>query len=515
MSSKTGLDGRRIGANIIFSSISFVLNILISFFVTPYITANLGAEAYGFVKLALDFTNYASLISLALNSMASRFIMLNRENGQIEEAKSYYTSVTIVNIVLSLVMLVPSTIIILMLDNLLEIPALLVFEVKLTFVWTFLNFLLCLACTTFGNAFYLTNRLDISQRLNAIASIIRIVSILALFFFDEPRISYVAVGSLISSLFFIPCNVYYHKRLAPDLKFETRLYNKGKVWELFVSGIWNSISKLSQILTSGLDLLVTNTMLGALNMGYLSVAKTVPNMIISYNAVIANAFGPNMMQLYAQKDMVRLKEAIKTSMKCMCIFVTIPNAILITMGSEFYSLWVPEQPASFINILSVLTVINTCILGPTQPLYQVFMMTNRIKESSLVSIIHGFCSIIVTMIILRITDLGVFAVVGVSMIGSVIVALGYHIPFSAKYMGMPWYTFYSAILKGVISLVIQCGVGLAINSLVPLESSWLFWFCGACMSALIGLVLNVLLIFTQTERKQFWGYVINKISYKK
>ena len=83
----------QITVNMIFSVIAFVLNLCISFLITPYITAQFGSEAYGFVKLANDFTNYASLISIALNSMASRFLMLERVQGNTRQAQKYYSSI--------------------------------------------------------------------------------------------------------------------------------------------------------------------------------------------------------------------------------------------------------------------------------------------------------------------------------------------------------------------------------------------------------------------------------------
>ena len=301
------------------------------------------------------------------------------------------------------------------------------------------------------------------------------------------------------------------KKLTPDLSFNRHAFDTATVWEVLKSGIWNSITKLSQIFSSGLDLLVSNLLLGATNMGYLSIAKTVPNIITSFNATIASIFSPNMMSLYAQGNMDRLKIASKSAMKFMCLFVTIPNAILITMGKEFFTLWVPEQPAQLINILSVLTVVNSCITGPMQPLYQIFTITNKIKQSSIVMIIYGFSSILITIVCLNVTNLGLYAVAGVSLVGSVIVALCYHLPFAAIYIGFPWYTFFPEIVKGVLSLIVQCMVGWTINFFFALDSSWIIWFIGAIVSGIIGLILNALLILTKEERNTLIKVIISKI----
>lgn len=69
-------DNKRLAINIIANIIAFAVNFVISFFLTPYIVETVGKEAYGFVSLGNNFVNYASLITVALNSMASRFITI-------------------------------------------------------------------------------------------------------------------------------------------------------------------------------------------------------------------------------------------------------------------------------------------------------------------------------------------------------------------------------------------------------------------------------------------------------
>ena len=99
---------RQFVINLIFTVVAFVLNFGISFFITPYITNQFGSEAYGFVKLANDFASYATLLSIPLNSMASRFLMLEIERGNITEARKYYSSLTVANLVLAVTMVLLS-----------------------------------------------------------------------------------------------------------------------------------------------------------------------------------------------------------------------------------------------------------------------------------------------------------------------------------------------------------------------------------------------------------------------
>lgn len=514
MASNFEFSNRRIAINMLFSVIAFILNLFINFFISPYIISNLGSEAYGFVKLANDFTNYASLASVALNSMASRFIMLKREQGDINGSSMYYSSVGMANVILSAILTIPSALCVYYLEHLLNIPVALVAEVKLTFALTFTTFLMNLAFTTYSNTYYLTNRLDISSVQTMISNLLRVAVIVGLYVIFTPKIIYLVLGSFVSTVYVICTNLYYHRKFTPELKFHYSCFKWRAVLEVLSTGVWNSITKLSQIFSSGLDLLVTNLLVGSTEMGYLSVAKTVPNLVASFNATIANAFSPNMMALYARNDIDELARTTKRAMRFMCLFITVPSAILISMGEEFFKLWVPGQPAKMINILSILTIINSCITGPLQPVYQIFTITNKVKQSSKVMIGYGFSSILITYICLKTTNLGVYAVAGVSLVGSILVALGFHAPFGAKHLGLPIFTFFPELIKSVICLVVVTLVGKGMNLIFSMNT-WISWFAVAILTGLIGITLNAIIILNKHEQIMLKEMFIHKIMRKK
>lgn len=506
-----GFDSNALAKNIVFSVVAFALNLFISFFITPRITNRFGSDIYGYVKMANDFANYASLFSIALNSMASRFIMLERTRGNHAAASEYFSSVGIANVILSAILAIPSVLCVCFLDKLFDVPALMVFEVKLTFALTFSNFILQLMFSIFSNCYYITNTLYIRSLRTAQASIINVVVVLGLFFLFEDSITYVVLGTVAATIFNAGINYYYSRHLTPDLKFSLSNFRGKKVAEILSSGIWNSVSQLSQILASGLDLLITNVFLGPVMMGYMSVAKTVPNVIISFNSTVGNVFCPNLMRLYAEGDTEGLKNAAKSAMRFMCLFVSIPNAIVFTMGREFYQIWVPTEPSQMIHILAVLTIINSCISGPMTPLYQIFTITNKVKESSLVTIIYGVVSISSVYVALRLTDWGVYAVCGMSLACSLVMALGYHLPYTAKYAGLPRTAFVPEILKSILSLVIVIAAGYAVKLFIDVSGGWISWFGGAIATAVIGFGVNMMIVLNKEERQILYNKVKKRL----
>ena len=121
--------------NLVSCIVSFIITIGINFLLTSYITEAVGVEAYGFVSLANNFVNYASIITLALNSMASRFISVSYHKKNIKEANQYFNSVLVANISLILILLIPSILIVVFLEKIVTISPNLILYVKIIFLF--------------------------------------------------------------------------------------------------------------------------------------------------------------------------------------------------------------------------------------------------------------------------------------------------------------------------------------------------------------------------------------------
>ena len=134
---------KQLTINIFANLISFCITFGISFFLSPYIIENVGKEAYGFVALSNDFVNYIALLTIALNSMASRFITIKIHQDNFDDAIKYFNSVLIGNIFICMVLIIPSVLCIGYLDRFLNIQPQIVDDVKVLFTLTFVTFFIC------------------------------------------------------------------------------------------------------------------------------------------------------------------------------------------------------------------------------------------------------------------------------------------------------------------------------------------------------------------------------------
>jgi O-antigen/teichoic acid export membrane protein len=500
---------KQLSINIIAQTINFAVNIGINLLLTPFIIKNIGSESYGFVGLANSFVIYAELITIALNSMAGRFIIIKIYQNDKENTNRYFTSVFFANLITAMTLIIPAFLIVFKLNSIVNITSNIT-DIKLLWMFIFSSFITNIIFTTFGIATYAKNRFDLSSLLGITSNLIRVIVLVIAYRFFPANVWYLGFSALLCTFFNLSLNLYFTKRLLPEIRIHKKYFDFAAIKEIISSGIWNALTKLSQIFTSGVDLLITNIFISSKDMGILALAKTVPNFIINFIITISNVFNPQITKHYAKNDEADLIHSIKNAMKLITVISTIPNAILLVFGAEFYRLWVPGEDAVKLQILSFLTVANLCITGPLQPIYQIFTITNKVKKNSIIMIIYGIVSVAFTILLLKITDLGIYCVVGVSILLSFIVSIVFHIPYGSICLGLDWKTFYPEIGKSIVSFLMLSFFYSVIKHILP-TGSWLSLFFSFFICGCIGLLCNIFLLLAKRERKVLANQVLKKI----
>ena len=497
--------------NTIASLIVFGINLVISFFVTPYITESIGAEAYGFVSLANSFVNYATIITIALNSVGGRFISIEYHKGNKEQASKYLSSVFFSNVFMSVLVIIASAAIIFNLEDILNISPHLVIDVKLLFIFIFLNFVVSILSTVFSVATFITNKLYMSNIANVLGVVVRIVLLFALFARFSPIIYFVGLTSVIGTIVVAACNIFYTKILTPELKVKKKYFSVKLTKELFSAGIWSSITKFGQVLSDGLDLLISNIFINSFVMGQLSIAKTVGNIMSILLSTVSSLCAPNLTMYYAKGEIKKLVSGLKMSMKFTGFFANIPFCVFIVWGYEFFNLWVPSQDISLIYALAVLTIQAILISGVSTPLINVFLITNKLKVNSLFWLAISVFDIIIVILLLNLTDIGIFAIAGVSTLVGFICNLTFVPIYTSVCLGVKKTEFYPIICRYIATTIVILAVLFLGKSFVTFKITWmmLIVYCG--ISTIIALAINTGLFLNKHERKK----LLEKLMIKK
>lgn len=486
--------------NLFAQVIAFVVSFSISFFVTPRIVEVVGKETYGFLGLANNFAGYVTVITIALNALAGRFVTISIHRNNQDEANEYFNSVMISNALIAMVLVIPAALFVVNLEKILQLPLQNVLDIKLTFAFVFLSFFINLICSLFSVATFARNKVYLASIRSIESNVLRIMVIVVTFMFFEPRISYVSGALLVANVFVAFTNYRYTKKLLPEITLSKKYFSFKKVKELIVSGCWNSITALSNMLLEGLDLLISNLFISPAAMGIVAIVKTVPNMLNQAMGSIINVFLPQLTIDYAKDKNSEMVNYINFTCKLVGMLMAMPLAFIIVFGKNFYALWVPSENQTVLWALSVLSLSGLLFAGSVNIMYNLYNVTNRLKAPAIATLTTGVMNTAIVLLLLKLTDLGIYAVVSVSSILGICRNLFFNIPYSAKCIKLNVWIFYKIALRSVIMVLVSCAVGGVIKVFLSADNWASLIICGILMCA-VSLLTNVIVFYSKSEKK--------------
>lgn len=500
----------RITINIIVNSIAYAFSVIIAFYLTPFIVETLGEGAYGFTSLTNNIISYFTIITIAINSMADRFISIAFHKGEIEKAQKYFSTVLIADIVLAIILMLLGVITTIFLDSLLVIPAELVFDVKVMFLLFFLSSMIVLSLSAYKSSTFIKNRIDINAYIGIIKPILRGGFLLLVFSLFTPNIIYLGFAMLLIFSFEAVSFIFIKKKVMPEIVAKASDFDFDKLKELVKAGSWNILSKLNVILAIGLDLLIVNLFLGPEAMGILALAKVVPSYSDSFLGIINTSFTPSLTKEYSNNEDSLLVN-LKKSFVPLTIFGSVMLGGILSVGQDFYRLWLPNLNSKELFILTILTMLSSMIGYGTAASSSIFTIKNKLKKITLIQTITSLLAIMLVLILLKFTELGIYAVAGTSTILGTIKNLVFVYPYISKTLKQKWYALYPYILRSILCLAIVYAVGVAVKRIIIIDS-WTTFALTTLIIATISFVINSLIVTKKSQRKLIYDKMLDILS---
>lgn len=501
---------RQMAINMFASLIAFIVGLGVRFFLTPYIVSTLGAEAYGFIGLSLNILSYTSLITIALNSMAGRFVTIRYVEKDFTVANQYFSSVYYSNLILAAIILLMGTGVVLFLEHLIEIPASLVIDVKFLFILLLLNTIINLVMEVWCGATFIKNRLDLSNIRNIIGNLLNACVLVSLFAFFAPHIWYMGIAGMVLTIYTSIANYRLSRILTPELLVKKSYFDLTKVRELIKAGAWNVLSRLGDILGQGLDLIIANVCIGATAMGIFSLTKNVPLMVLSLFQMIASVFAPILTRLYAERKKEELLTELKKSIRILGFFTTFPLACLFLLGEDFYHLWLPSQDASLFQWLTIIGgLVGMTFAMPLEALWNIFTITNKLKYSTYTMLANNilvFLTVVCSMLIVDDPIVKLFILAGARVFWGILRSLVFLPLYGAYCLEVSKATFYPPILKSVLSLGIVLFIGIVFISFTQ-SDTWILLALNALIICILTALVNSFIIL----QKQDLQFIKSKI----
>lgn len=480
------------------SGMAYAVSYGINLVLTPFITENLGTEAYGFVTLARQFAQYATILTTALNSFAARYIAVGYHQKDHREANCYFSSVFFGDVVLSSGIMAAVLFFLLFLERLLNVSAHLVADVKILFLLVFVNFWVTTVFSVFHSAAYIKNKLDITGIFKGISYLTEALVLAVVYILFPARVFYVGIGLIAATFVVAAADLWICRKYTPELQIRRKSFSWSAVRRLILGGIWSSMNSVGEMLNSGLDLLVCNLMLSPVAMGQLAVAKTISSIFSGLFSMVAQAFQPMFLKSYAQDDREGLLLELKRAMKLSGMLSNLGFAGFAALGMVYFQLWIPGENIPLVYSLTLITVLTHVPGGPMQPLYYIYILTVKRMVPCLVTLAGGMLNVAAMYLLITYTDMGVYAVVWTTAAVMAVINLITNPLYMAHVLRLPWHTFYGNIIRNLLS----CGTMVLMFRgffAVYQPEGWFSLIVCAAVYAAAGAVLHFVIVCEKND----------------
>lgn len=458
--------------NMFWAFVSIGINYGINFFVTPYVTNNIGVDAYGYVSLANTFITYIDIIAVGLNSFAGRFISEAYYKGDLKGAKSYYASTVAGNAILSAIITIPCLLAIWKLNFWLHVPGTIYHDVQTLFILVFARYLFTLLRTALAASAFLKNRLDLTEKIQGGGYIVQAIVLIALCITPGAKVWYVGAAGLVAAIWIFVCSYLVKRRLTPELLFQKAYVSVKTIGEIVKTGIWSSINELGNVLNSGLDLIITEAMLSPEVLGQIAIAKQFSTVCAAIIGKICSSYRPQLLQYYASREKEQIKVTMIRGMKLCTLFCTLVISVFAACGKAFLQLWIPGQDIDFIFAASMIAIMGDILPGIVNPLYYSYTMAKKVKVPCFVTVGMGIANLASMYILIKTTHLGGYAVLFTTLVINMVHFIDAPL-YSTYCLKMKWSTFYPMIFKCLTVSGLGIAGGLFASRFFPATISWI------------------------------------------
>ena len=484
--------------------LTLVVNIVIGFFYTPYLTRTLGPSAYGIVPLALIVNQYISVVAGALTSSFTRFYSIAIQKGDIEEAtKTISTSMAVLLVLIaSLIPLL--AFVILRVDKVFSIPAEHVADAKLLFLYTILSFFLSLITSLINVTLYATNRLDLMNVIKIVRRFFKLPLIILFFVLVEVNVKYIGITSCIIEAFLLVYSIYLFRNHRPEgVTIRLSKASRTVFAALFAMAVWILVQYVGDTALYRIDNIVVNRNWGIVDSGALGAITEMGNFINQVTGVIGSLFGPLIIIAYSKGRHDEVVHLSTSQSYIVGIITAVLAGFLAGFSAPVLEYWLgPKYPIdSQYRLWMIIKLTLTPFYAAGGVLSFTYRAWNKVRFPALATLAIGVVNLIALTLLVRLTAAPIWVLLVVSVVlgiaqsyflGSYCVSKIY--PEAAKPLTV-------SFVKIVVTMAAVEAVCFAFCSLVEMDSPVKLVAYGAMVGIAVA-ALAYLVCFDKTQKRE-------------
>ena len=347
---------KRLAINVVMNWASMAVNMVVPFFLTPFVVRHLGPVGYGVWILAVSTVGYLNLLDLGLRSAVIRFVSKAQAKGEMDEASKAIHAALWFRLLIASGVAVFSIILAAAVPHFFKIPSDLMRAAQITTLLCAIGVAISLVSGVFGAVLAAISRFDILSYITMGQTVTRAVGVLwilhhghglvPLACWELTVITLVATATTIASLIAFP-----HSRVKPskpDMGVLRMIWSYSMTTFVFVIAI--------QIITNT-DNLVVGAFLSVGVVTFYALGGSLINYATQVSGALSATFVPMASNLEASGKAQQLRTMVlRGTQGTLCIALPI-SAVLFFRGGTFIRLWMgPQYAVVSENVVRILMI---------------------------------------------------------------------------------------------------------------------------------------------------------------
>lgn len=492
--SKARIYARNLTAN----WVGYGANIVVMFFLSPFVVHSLGNTTYGVWSLIVSLTGYLGLVEMGTRAGLGRFINFHLSRKDIPKVNGVLNTALAFFLLCGILLFAVAGGLGACFGSLFtKVPPDLVGNARLAIMLIALNLWLSFFSASFAQILTAFERFDLTNAVNLGVLLIRTAGTVWVLWSGGGIVGLAAV-QVASSLVGAAAVFILARRTFPQLRLRPALVSKARFRELFGFGIWAFIGSIAVQMLYWTDLIVITVFLGPAMVTFYAI----PLMLIQYSrgfvGQISNVLGPQTIKAGSVSDYEELQWLFGWGSK-IAMFIAIPLFVgMIVFGTEFITLWMGTEyrmSGSILILLAIPQLFDMVVRAGGGVIWGL----GRVKVNAVMSLLQGFINLALTLLFVGPLGLGLQGVALGTLIPMVLFAIVL-VSLILRWIHFPVRGFIrQSVLQWCIAAVLLFGVFHAVR-LLPGQGQWLVFGVKVAVLAVASFVLGWYVVLSRSER---------------
>lgn len=454
----------QLSRNLAMNVMSFMANVAVGIALVPYLVKHLGVGAYGFIPLAMTFSEVVAIITQSINASLNRRISIaSNLEGKNKVALIYSTTITMFFILIAL----QSCVVYLLVKNfefVFTVKESIISDVKNLFIFVFLSYSITMIKGVYATQLFCKNRLDLIKICEIVQLLSRFILILVLFNSHQISLSSVGIASILSALLSLMAVRYYLKKNKCTIKYKFTDFDKREIKPILHTSSWLVINQIGFLIFLKSDLFIVNNILGEEDTGVYAILVQLNTIVRSIASVLSGVLVPSLLLYYSREEFKKMNDLMISSVYLLGIVMAIPISIFIVYSNEILHVWIGSSggESEILSWLIIISFASMLLHLPFLPLNSVLVAYNKVKIPGLISVLLGVINVVLSTILLVEYELGLYGVLYVSVALLTIKNTVFLPIYTAKIVGVPILYMY----RKMMSMLVIAASFITINMLV-------------------------------------------------